>query len=155
MGDFPTPSQVIFPEGVSAWTTMAAALSHSLAIGSDGHLYCWGGNTFGQLGLGLMPDQPLPTRVDAIGSLVGIPIIHSEGQSVRLPDGTFRVTFASSRNHRYRVQYSDDLSDWQTASTPVLGTGGPVVWIDIGPPETDAPASATSNRYYRIIFAPE
>lgn len=44
-----TPSQVLSPAGVT-FTSVAAGMSHSLAIGDDGKTYAWGLNLNGQLG---------------------------------------------------------------------------------------------------------
>eukprot|EP01124_Arcella_intermedia_P021516 TRINITY_DN3014_c3_g1_i1.p1 TRINITY_DN3014_c3_g1~~TRINITY_DN3014_c3_g1_i1.p1 ORF type:complete len:415 (+),score=42.74 TRINITY_DN3014_c3_g1_i1:84-1328(+) len=40
--------------------------NHSMALLSDGSLYSWGNNTFGQLGMGQVEYLSVPTRVDGI-----------------------------------------------------------------------------------------
>ena len=54
------PVPVSLPTGVTA-TTIAAGYQHSLAIGSDGGLYAWGLNVYGQLGNGSFTTSPNPT----------------------------------------------------------------------------------------------
>ncbi|BDR53386.1 hypothetical protein KIM372_12930 [Bombiscardovia nodaiensis] len=48
------------------YTSISAGTDHSLAIGSDGHVYSWGNNTSGQLGVGPGGNwqQLTPVRVD-------------------------------------------------------------------------------------------
>jgi len=57
------PVLVKLPAGVTA-RAIAAGENHSLAIGSDGKLYAWGWNNFGQLGIGSTDtDRPTPVVV--------------------------------------------------------------------------------------------
>lgn len=51
--------------GVQAATPMAAAGgSHSLALASDGNLYGWGVDNFGQVGAGRLIQSKFPVKVD-------------------------------------------------------------------------------------------
>ena len=45
------------------WTHIAAGQQHSLGLNSDGELYAWGDNTYGQLGDGTTTTRLAPTRV--------------------------------------------------------------------------------------------
>ena len=47
-----TPSKVSLPTGVTKFTQISAGTNHSLALDSDGNLYSWGYNYYGQLGMG-------------------------------------------------------------------------------------------------------
>ena len=42
---------------------IAAAAEHTCAIATDGMLWCWGDNFFGQIGTGTLPYAPLPSTV--------------------------------------------------------------------------------------------
>jgi alpha-tubulin suppressor-like RCC1 family protein len=70
------PVQVSLPAGVSA-LSLAAGATHSLAMGSDGMLYAWGGNSDGQLGDGSYTGRAtrlqvsLPAGVSALGVAAG------------------------------------------------------------------------------------
>ena len=58
-----SPGLVTMPVGVTS-TNVAAGLYHSFAIGSDGHIYSWGQNAYGQLGTGLAGGTSLPALVN-------------------------------------------------------------------------------------------
>ncbi|MBA3394972.1 MAG: hypothetical protein H0T89_20165 [Deltaproteobacteria bacterium] len=48
----------------AAWKTVAAGLTHTCAIRTDGGLYCWGSNEYLQAGTSAsVADVPVPTRV--------------------------------------------------------------------------------------------
>ncbi|HLX88956.1 MAG TPA: MBG domain-containing protein, partial [Acidimicrobiales bacterium] len=57
-----TPVVVSMPAGVTA-TAIAAGLQHSVAVGSDGNVYDWGYNGFGQLATGDLVDSDTPVKV--------------------------------------------------------------------------------------------
>ena len=55
----PVPIQI----GSATWKAVAASYGHSLGVKSDGSLWAWGLNDYGQLGLGDTADRSAPTRV--------------------------------------------------------------------------------------------
>ncbi len=57
------PVRTLMPGGVTA-TAISAGSSFSLAVGSDGNVYAWGGNGFGQLGNGTKTNSSVPLKVD-------------------------------------------------------------------------------------------
>ena len=72
------PYQVHGPENVgylSGITAVAAGSGHSLAVGNDGHVYTWGWNGFGQLGINSNNTHWYPVPVHGpgnVGNLTGI-----------------------------------------------------------------------------------
>lgn len=56
----PTPVQM--PSGVT-FSAMTAGFAHTCALGSDDRAYCWGWNTYGQLGNGNTTLRSTPQRV--------------------------------------------------------------------------------------------
>ncbi len=60
--DRPTPTAVALPAGVRA-VSVVVGDTHSLALGSDGRVYAWGDNTYGQLGDGTRTERHVPTAV--------------------------------------------------------------------------------------------
>ena len=57
----PVPIQI----GSATWKAVAASYGHSLGVKSDGSLWAWGLNDYGQLGLGDTADRFAPTLVDS------------------------------------------------------------------------------------------
>jgi alpha-tubulin suppressor-like RCC1 family protein len=53
-----------FFSGVAA---IAAGSNHSVALATDGHVYTWGGNTYGQLGNGTTTTATTPVEVEGPG----------------------------------------------------------------------------------------
>jgi alpha-tubulin suppressor-like RCC1 family protein len=66
--DKPSPIQVnALGMAVAA---VAAGSAHTGALKTDGSLWCWGGNTWGQLGDGTTVKKSSPTQVPALGTAV-------------------------------------------------------------------------------------
>lgn len=58
-----TPVPVSLPEAVT-YTSISTGYDHSLALGSDGHVYAWGNRSSGRLGSGSLSEQPhVPVQV--------------------------------------------------------------------------------------------
>jgi alpha-tubulin suppressor-like RCC1 family protein len=60
-----TPVEVALPKGVT-FTSLSLGGAHACAVGSDGALYCWGANNYGQLGLGDNTSVGVPTAVPGL-----------------------------------------------------------------------------------------
>jgi alpha-tubulin suppressor-like RCC1 family protein len=48
--------------GAADWTSVSAGHEHVCATRGNGTLWCWGGNAFGQLGVGGKADSPVPVQ---------------------------------------------------------------------------------------------
>ena len=59
---YPSPLIVNLPGGITP-TAIAAGGNHSLAIGSNGRLYTWGDNEYGQLGNGTTNNSTTPVTI--------------------------------------------------------------------------------------------
>lgn len=68
-----SPVQV---SGLTGVTSIAAGLSHSLALRSDGTAWAWGSNWVGQLGNGTTTNSPVPVQVS---NLTGVTAIAAGG----------------------------------------------------------------------------
>jgi alpha-tubulin suppressor-like RCC1 family protein len=58
--------------GLTMVTAVAAGTLHSLALRSDGTVWAWGFNNFGQLGTGNTTDSHAPVQVNGLSGIVGI-----------------------------------------------------------------------------------
>lgn len=66
IGNGTTETNVSIPERIGAdkaWACVAAGQYHTLAVTTDGKLYAWGNNTFGQLGDGTTENKNIPTQI--------------------------------------------------------------------------------------------
>jgi len=70
-----TPVQVLGPSGVgylTGMTALAVGFEHSLALKSDGTVWAWGFNSFGQLGNGTFTDSDTPVQVLGLSGVTAI-----------------------------------------------------------------------------------
>ncbi len=84
------------------WQDVAIADSHSCSVGTDGTLWCWGGNSRGQLGDGTNDDRSIPTRVG--------------------DDEDWNLVTAAT-NHSCAIKDDGTLWCWGSATSGRLGIG--------------------------------
>ncbi|HEX7123827.1 MAG TPA: protein kinase [Gemmatimonadaceae bacterium] len=63
------PRRVVAP---ASFTTVVAGSVHTCGRGRDGRVWCWGRNSYGQLGDGTTTDQPRPVEVPGVSSVVAL-----------------------------------------------------------------------------------
>ena len=132
------PQQVALPAGLplgSTWTQVAAGSSHALAIASNGTLWAWGTNGYGELGTG---------NTAASYSTRPVP--------VSAPAGTRWVHCAASTLFSLGIQADGTL--WQWGRNPVSPSG---TWYDTPQPVV-APGAVpgttwigVSTRRYHVL----
>ena len=54
---------------------ISAGVDHTCAVDSEGAVYCWGKNNYGQLGDGAQSDNRIPVKVDKSGVMNGRELI--------------------------------------------------------------------------------
>jgi alpha-tubulin suppressor-like RCC1 family protein len=86
-----TPARALLPAGEMA-ASVSGSLAHTCAVTSDGRIYCWGYDAYGQLGSGPMGPSPIPLRVTALptgvrAGQVATGYLHS---CTRMSDATVR-----------------------------------------------------------------
>jgi len=69
--DNPTPTLVNLPSGVQI-TKVAGGSNFALALASDGTVYAWGTNSFGQLGIGTNVNSFTPVQVSSLTDISSI-----------------------------------------------------------------------------------
>lgn len=103
--DTTNPAAVTAPAGVT-FTAMAAGGLHSIALGSDGKIYGWGANTFGQLGNGTTADSLTPVAA-----------------SVSLPAGQHFTAVAAGGDHSLARTDAGTVYAWGSNMFGQLGNG--------------------------------
>jgi alpha-tubulin suppressor-like RCC1 family protein len=88
-----TPQRVSMPAGVTGWKAIAAGNAHSLALSSNGLVYGWGGNWYGQIGGAGTSVLPNPTLIAGVSNATGVTV----GQDYSLIVANCGV-FGSGRN---------------------------------------------------------
>jgi alpha-tubulin suppressor-like RCC1 family protein len=99
-----TPAAVSLPAGVTA-TAIAGGYESGYAIGSDGHLYAWGDNFYGELGNGTTPTNSATPEV------------------VSLPSGVTPTAIAGGAGTGYAIGSDGKLYAWGLNASGQLGDG--------------------------------
>jgi hypothetical protein len=99
-----TPVVVSLPAGVTP-TAITAGYASGYAIGSDGHLYAWGDNAYGELGNGESPTNS------------ATPVV------VPLPAGVTPTAIAGGGGTAYAVGSNGSLYSWGLNGSGQLGDG--------------------------------
>ena len=89
-------------QGVGSIRAIAAGCTFSMALGTDGSVWTWGDNAFGQLGDGTLTGGPTPRKV---GSLPGI------------------TSVSAGRFHALAVDVSGNVRAWGRNDSGQLGDG--------------------------------
>ena len=116
-----TPVAVTLPSGVTSFTEVAASHSHNCAIGNNNRTYCWGANTFGQLGEDSFTNRTTPTLVTMPD---GVSIINQLALGFRHTCGVGddNKTYCWGYNADYQV--GDGTTENKTKPTPVTMPSG-------------------------------
>ncbi|MBC2727352.1 X2-like carbohydrate binding domain-containing protein [Desulfosporosinus sp.] len=118
-----TPVPVKSPDGTGYLTNIiaiAAGDAHSMALKSDGTVWTWGQNAFGQLGNG-MYDWDMHSLPSQVPSLSGVKVI-AAGQYHSLALKTDKTVFAWGANHYGEL--GDGTTIRRTSPVQVKGEGG-------------------------------
>ena len=121
------------PVFLSGVTAISAGVMNTCAVKSDGSAYCWGQNTFGQLGINSITGKSLPTQVCDIGTtdtsgtcggaghyLTGVTSIATGYHTCAVKsDGT---TYCWGYNNRGQLGVGDATN--RSVPVQVLGVGG-------------------------------
>lgn len=112
------PTPVTLPGGIGA-VAVAAGGNHSLAIGTDGRLYAWGGNGGGQVGDGTTTNRSVPTAVLLPAGVTATAIAASPGSNHSLAIGSDGKVYAWGDNQLHEL---GDGTSVPFRSTPVALT---------------------------------
>jgi alpha-tubulin suppressor-like RCC1 family protein len=130
------PVLIPMPAGVTSWLAIAAGNAHSLALGSDGHLYAWGINGYGTLGLGgdasgQPPWLTTPQQVFRPTNLLGWKSV-SAGFQHNLAIGSDDQLYAWGDNTYGELGIGRaGWLDWTNVPTPVICPVGVAGWRQV------------------------
>ncbi|MFC4223708.1 RCC1 domain-containing protein [Lysinibacter cavernae] len=113
------PVQVHAPQGVT-FTSVSAGYLYALALGSDGSIYTWGRNNFGQLGDGSTTDSLVPVKVQGPAGVTFSQL--SAGDMQALAIGSDGNTYAWGANGN--GQLGDGTTTPRSTPTPVILPSG-------------------------------
>ncbi|MQY14323.1 hypothetical protein SRB5_44870 [Streptomyces sp. RB5] len=99
--DRSTPAEAALPDDVTV-TQVAGGGEFTLALASDGRLFAWGDNAYGQLGTGDLMDHPTPVEVT-------------------LPDDVTLTQIACGREHALALTATGDVLAWGRNGNGQLG----------------------------------
>jgi len=102
-----SPIKVTMPTDVT-FTSLAAGFNHTCALGTDGNAYCWGGNDYGQLGVGDTTDRAIPTLVTMPSSVNFTAIAAGHDHACAL--GSDEVTYCWGGNDYGQLGTADTVA---------------------------------------------
>ncbi len=83
-----SPSLPVEVAGIDRVIAVSAGIEHSIALKSDGTVWGWGGNRFGQLGNGSSDDSSIPVQVAGLDRITNV-AAGGYRNLARRSDGTF------------------------------------------------------------------
>ena len=135
-----TPRQVA--GGLTDWTSVSAGGAHTCAGRSSGGLFCWGGNSTGQLGVGTT-DAGRSTPTQVAGGLTSWRSVDAGGEHTCARRSTGRLYCWGYNMFGQLGDRSEDNRD-----APVQVAGGATDWKTLGTGDYHMCATITSGRAY-------
>ena len=164
-----SPTQI----GTSSWTSVAAGYSHSLAIRSDGKLFSWGDNSYGQLGAGLSISSVVAggsntAVIRSDGTLwtwgwgpLGDGTVLSRSSPVQVTGGKFWKKVFVANSSMYGIDSNNLLFVWGFNNTGQLGDSTTVTksnpiqignssWVQVAAPVMTNAGPVNSNHQIAV-----
>jgi alpha-tubulin suppressor-like RCC1 family protein len=116
-----TPVQVKGPGGVGFLTdvkAIASGVNHTIAVKTDGTVWAWGDNAYGQLGDNATTDRTTPVQVSGLTGVVAVTGGRSHSIALK-SDGTVWTWGANNTG-----QLGDGTNTQRTTPVQVVGLGG-------------------------------
>jgi alpha-tubulin suppressor-like RCC1 family protein len=115
---------VLVPVGFTDWVSVSAGYAHTCAVRGTGQIYCWGSNSYGQLGDGTATNRLTPTLVS--GGFT---------DWVAVSAGRYHTCALRSNGQIYcwGANFVGQLGDGTATnrSTPTLVSGGFTDWVAV------------------------
>jgi hypothetical protein len=100
--DNDTVTVTVTPASIAQWMSISTGVCHTVAIKTDGTLWAWGYNDFGELGIGTQDDSAVPVQVGT---------------------ETDWASVATGENHTVALKSDNTLWSWGWNLYGQLGTG--------------------------------
>lgn len=129
-----TPIPVSVAGALAGKTVVAmdAGTGHSVALTSDGGVFAWGSNAYGQLGDGTFTNRLFPQAIDRSGVLAGRTIkAIAAGREFTLALTTDGQVFGWGDNSRSQLGDGTTMNRPSPVAVP-LGSAGPIASIEAG-----------------------
>lgn len=123
-----TPQRVRAPEGITL-TSVHATVVNSVALGSDGNVYSWGSNLYGQLGTGDTEGSSLPIAAQTPGDIRYSAV--TAGRNFTIALGSDRLAYSWGQNQNGQLG-SGNLLDSALPVAVVLPEDTTFTRIDAG-----------------------
>jgi alpha-tubulin suppressor-like RCC1 family protein len=137
-----TPTRVpAFPPMGATVTAMDTGANHTAALLSDGTLYAWGENSYGQLGNGTTTDSSTPVKLPDFA-----------------PPGTSVAAVSAGGSHTAALMSDGSVFAWGINSAGQLGDGTtaqrdtPIAVADFSPPGTTVTVIATGGYHSAALL---
>ncbi len=112
-----SPTKVTLPDGVTS-VSVSAGTDHVLMIGSDGNVYAWGNNEYGQLGIDNgSVSLTVPTVVSGLAGKNVIAVSAGQRFSLALSDGGDIYSFGLNNKQQLGYMLQDDATYSATPRT--------------------------------------
>ncbi len=140
-----SPNPVVAAKSCNLAITMEVGVDETCLVNGDGRAYCWGVNTFGQLGIGSTTDTTTPTELT--GGYSDWVQIRADGKH------TCGLRSNATDNSLYCWGSNDygELGNGATgtgATSPTLVSGGFKDWVKIDVDSTHSCALRSNGRLY-------
>ncbi|MBI4492930.1 MAG: IPT/TIG domain-containing protein, partial [Chloroflexi bacterium] len=142
----PTPVQV---SGLSGASAIAAGASHSLALKSDGTVWAWGYNGYGQLGDGTTTGHATPVQVSGLrgatalaGGLYHTLAVQADAGLTPTPTATATGTPTATAVATSTATFTSTPTATRTATPTMTGTATPTATSIPMPTPTVAPSAS-------------
>ncbi|AZS38904.1 Endoglucanase C [Microbacterium oxydans] len=136
--DRPSPTPVLLPAGVT-FTDVSVGDQHALALGSDGLVYSWGANNYGQLGDGTTVAHSIPTVVSTPPGVTFTQVMAGRYHSLALASDGSAYAWGGDNNGRLGTGSTTPTS---TPTPVVMPAGVTFAKLAAG---TEASAAIASN----------
>ncbi len=144
-----TPTLVSLPAGVT-FDSVSAGQDHACGLTPAGAVYCWGTNTFGQLGDGTTNSSSVPVAVATPAGLVFTHVSAGARFScARAPTqngATINLVYCWGLNSVGQLCNAFDLGTLNPNSTPLVVQGGPFTDVSAGFDHACSTATTPDNR---------